>query len=49
MHSEWYKNYTIRQKLAVVAATIHGILLSLYGNCRDKIQALLRMLSTKNV
>jgi hypothetical protein len=34
MHSEYYKNCTIRQKIAVVAAMIHGILFSLYGNCR---------------
>jgi hypothetical protein len=27
-------------KIAVVAAMIHGILFSLYGNCRYKIQAL---------
>jgi hypothetical protein len=40
MHSEQFKNYTIWQKNAVVAAMIHGILFSLYGNCRDKIQAL---------
>jgi hypothetical protein len=40
MHSEWYKNCTIRQKIAVVAAMIHGILFSLYGNCHDKIRAL---------
>jgi hypothetical protein len=43
MHSEEYKNCTIRQKIAVVAAMIHGILFSLYGNCRDcrdKIRAL---------
>jgi hypothetical protein len=39
-HSESYKNYTIRQKIAVVAAIIHNILFSHYGNCRDKIQAL---------
>jgi hypothetical protein len=30
----------MRQKIAVVAAMIHGILFSLYGNCRDKIRAL---------
>jgi hypothetical protein len=30
----------MRQKIAVVAAMIHGILFCLYGNCRDKIQAL---------
>jgi hypothetical protein len=36
MHSELYKKYTIRQKIAVVAAMIHGILFSLYGNCHDK-------------
>jgi hypothetical protein len=36
-----YKNYTYGKKFsAVVAAIIHGILFSLYGNCRDKIQAL---------
>jgi hypothetical protein len=35
----WATRYT-RQKNAVVAAMIHGILFSLYGNCRDKIQAL---------
>ena len=40
MHSEQYKNCTIRQKFAVVAAMINGILFSLYGNCRDKIRAL---------
>ena len=40
MHSEWYKNCTIRQKIAVVAAMIHIILFFLYGNCCDKIQAL---------
>jgi hypothetical protein len=28
------------KKIAVVAAMIHGILFSLYGNCRDKIRAL---------
>jgi hypothetical protein len=38
MDSEKFKNYTIRQKIAVVAAIIHGILFS--RNCRDKIQAL---------
>jgi hypothetical protein len=46
MHSEQFKNYTVRQKIAVVAAMIHGILFSLspsYGNCRDKIQALLKI------
>jgi hypothetical protein len=31
-----------RQKIAVVAAMIQGILFSLYGNCRDKIQALVQ-------
>jgi hypothetical protein len=31
----------MRQKIAVVAAMIHGILFSLYGNYRDKIQALI--------
>jgi uncharacterized membrane protein len=40
MHNEKFKNYTIRQKIAVVAAMIHGILFSLYDNCRNKIQAL---------
>jgi hypothetical protein len=29
MHSEQFKNYTVRQKIAVVAAMIHGILFSL--------------------
>jgi hypothetical protein len=33
------ENYTTA-KIAVVASMIHGILFSLYGNCRDKIQAL---------
>jgi hypothetical protein len=42
MHSEKYKNDTILQKIAVVAAMIHGILFSIYSNCRDKIQALIR-------
>jgi hypothetical protein len=28
------------EKIAVVAAMIHGIVFSLYGNCRDKIRAL---------
>jgi hypothetical protein len=43
MHSvsEEYKNYTIRQQIAVVAAMIHCILIvPLYGNFRDKIQVL---------
>jgi hypothetical protein len=31
---------SIKITLAVVAAMIHGILFSLYGKCRDKIQAL---------
>jgi hypothetical protein len=30
MHSEQFKNYTIRQKNAVVAAMIHSILFSLH-------------------
>jgi uncharacterized membrane protein len=28
---------TMQQKIAVVAAMIHGILFSLYDNCRNKI------------
>jgi hypothetical protein len=40
------KNCTIRQKIAVVAAMIHSILFSLYGNCRDKIRALVLPSST---
>jgi hypothetical protein len=28
------------QKIAVIAAMIHSILFFLYGNCRDKMQAL---------
>jgi hypothetical protein len=32
----------MRQQIAVVAAMIHGILFSLYGNCRDKIRALVQ-------
>jgi hypothetical protein len=36
-------NWSIRKaaQIAVVAAMIHGILFSLYGNCRDKIRALI--------
>jgi hypothetical protein len=39
----------MRQKIAVVAAILHGILFSLYGNCRDKIQALLGLCSDLQV
>jgi hypothetical protein len=34
------------QKIAIVAAMIHSILFSLYGNCRDKIRALVLPSST---
>jgi hypothetical protein len=37
----------IRQKIAVIAAMIHGILFSLYGNCRNKIRALSALLYDK--
>jgi hypothetical protein len=49
MHSEWYKNCTMWQKIAVTAAMIHCILFSLYSNCncRDKIWALTPRISDK--
>ena len=37
----------MRQKIAVVAAIVHGILFSLYGDCRDKIQALVSTLQPR--
>ena len=36
----------MQQKIAVIAAMIFGISFSLYGNCRDKIQPLVQLLTS---
>jgi hypothetical protein len=41
--------YGIKLLLSAVAAMVHSIFFSLYGNCRDKIQALLQLKNTSYI